>query len=352
MTWLYLNLSLGRLTGEARFFDMVEQALYNHLLGAQSPDGRGWAYYMGLRDSKRYRWHTDPDCCPKRGSRALAHMPQHVFGITDDGLAVNFYEPSEASLALPSGIGVSVAMEGNYPFDGNIRLTISPREPSRFAVSLRLPGWCWDWTLRINGVAQDARPDAKGYLASRRAWEPGDLLELKLEMPARMAVDRLGNNGRVALTRGPLVYAADSSYLPHAPADVREWWLDRAAEPTVMSEPDLPGVRLLDDVILLLNDAHAADAIRVVEDENTGSTHLVVPALMVRPERGRTVWKEPERYHELVTCADSRTSVDLELVPFFEAGNQDPENYRDGVWPNTEPATRVTYQVWLPYMCA
>lgn len=67
-TWMYLNLSLGRLTGEARFFDMVEQTLYNHLLGAQSPDGRGWAYYMGLRDSKRYRWHTDPDCCPTRAS--------------------------------------------------------------------------------------------------------------------------------------------------------------------------------------------------------------------------------------------------------------------------------------------
>ncbi|MGH2616952.1 MAG: beta-L-arabinofuranosidase domain-containing protein, partial [Thermomicrobiales bacterium] len=72
MTWLYLNLSLGRLTGEARFWDMAEQTLYNHLLGAQSEDGRGWAYYLGLRDSKRYRWHTDPDCCPSRGARALA----------------------------------------------------------------------------------------------------------------------------------------------------------------------------------------------------------------------------------------------------------------------------------------
>ncbi|NTU76156.1 MAG: SDR family NAD(P)-dependent oxidoreductase, partial [Anaerolineaceae bacterium] len=68
--------------------DMVEQTLYNHLLGAQSPDGRGWAYYMGLRDSKRFRWHTDPDCCPTRGVRALAQMVQHVFSTTRDGIAV------------------------------------------------------------------------------------------------------------------------------------------------------------------------------------------------------------------------------------------------------------------------
>ncbi|MEW6401155.1 MAG: beta-L-arabinofuranosidase domain-containing protein, partial [Chloroflexota bacterium] len=64
MGWLYLNLQLGKLLGEARFFDMAEQTLYNHLLSAQSPDGRGWQYYTGLRDHKRYRWHTDPECCP------------------------------------------------------------------------------------------------------------------------------------------------------------------------------------------------------------------------------------------------------------------------------------------------
>ena len=65
--WIELSMTLGRLTGEARFFDAAEQAIYNHLLAAQSEDGRGWAYYVGLRDVKRYREHTDPECCPHGG---------------------------------------------------------------------------------------------------------------------------------------------------------------------------------------------------------------------------------------------------------------------------------------------
>ena len=94
------------------------------LLAAQSPDGWGWAYYVGLRDSKRYRWHTDPECCPSRGVRALAQMPQHVFGIDEDGVVVNFYESAEATITLQSGIQVGINLEGDYPFDEDVRFAV------------------------------------------------------------------------------------------------------------------------------------------------------------------------------------------------------------------------------------
>ena len=326
MTWLYLNLSLGRLTGEARFFDMVEQTLYNHLLGAQSPDGRGWAYYMGLRDSKRYRWHTDPDCCPKRGSRALAQMPEHLFGIDDSGLVVNFYEPAAATLTLFSGLEVGIDLEGRYPFDGLIRAVVRPTESSEFRVRLRLPGWCKGWRLSLNGAPQDVQPDDTGYFAMTRTWAAGDVIELEMDMPARTVVDDLGNVGRAAVMRGPLVYAADSSYLPEG--------------------------RLLDDVILALDGAEPAKSLQVVGAEND-SVHVVVATVVPQPRTGVGVWKEKERYYSLAACGDAKTREveDLELVPFFEAGNRDPDSYRDGVSSNVEPATKVTYQVWLPYTC-
>ena len=326
MTWLYLNLSLGRLTGEARFFDMVEQTLYNHLLGAQSPDGRGWAYYMGLRDSKRYRWHTDPDCCPKRGSRALAQMPEHLFGIDDSGLVVNFYEPAAATLTLFSGLEVGIDLEGRYPFDGLIRAVVRPTESSEFRVRLRLPGWCKGWRLSLNGAPQDVQPDDTGYFAMTRTWAAGDVIELEMDMPARTVVDDLGNVGRAAVMRGPLVYAADSSYLPEG--------------------------RLLDDVILALDGAEPAKSLQVVGAEND-SVHVVVATVVPQPGTGVGVWKEKERYYDLAACGDAKTleAKDLELVPFFEAGNRDPDSYRDGVSSYAEPATKVTYQVWLPYTC-
>ena len=79
--------------------------------------------------------------------------------------------------------------------------------------------------------------------------------------------------------------------------------------------------------------------------------HLVVPAVIVQPEKSEGVRNKAERYHNLAAYGGAKKVFDLELVPFFEAGNRDPENYKDGVWSNSEPATRVIYQVWLPYDC-
>jgi len=324
MTWLYLNLNLGKLTGNARYYDMVEQTLYNHLLGAQSPDGRGWAYYMGLRDSKRFRWHTDPDCCSSRGVRALAQMPQHIINNRGDGLVVNFYEDSEANICLSSGLNIQTKMETRYPFTGDVKLTIRLKELTSFKVYLRLPGWCKNWKIRVNDLPQQISPDISGYLVIERSWSSGDQIELQLEMPVNILVDDMGNNGRVAITRGPLVYAADNSYLPDG--------------------------KILDDVILLLNKDNPNEGIHGIEYNEADSVHLVVPMAVVKPHEGTGGWYEGERYFLLDDGKGINSPTDIRLVPFFEAGTNDPKAYKDGVWENTEPVTSVTYQVWLPYI--
>ena len=273
MTWLYLNLSLGRLTGESRFFDMAEQALYNHLLAAQSPDGRGWAYYLGLRDSKRHRWHTDPDCCPTRGSRAIAQLPQHVFGITPGGLAVNLYEAADARLTLPSGLHVRATIDTRYPFSGEVRLSLYPARPARFAVQMRRPGWCQGWRLAVNGTDLAASEEHHGYLCVDRMWSPGDVIDLKLDMPPRVIIDERGNNGRAAFARGPLVYAADCAFLPAA--------------------------TLLDDVIVFLNGAQPAACIKVLVPADSQSARLAVRTAVQKPQRGSNLWGNSGRYFDL-----------------------------------------------------
>ncbi len=214
MGWMYLNFSLARLTGDARYLDMAEQTLYNHLMAAQSPDGERWAYYLGLRDSKRYRWHTDPECCPTKGVRGIAVTLPHVFGLFEDGVSVNFYDAAEAALPVPSGRMVKLAVDTDYPYDGQVLITVNPETAETFILRLRLPGWCSSYTLRVNGAAEDLTPDEKGYLALNRAWSAGDQVALVMDMPAGVVVDTIGNIGRVAIVRGPLVYAADAGYLP------------------------------------------------------------------------------------------------------------------------------------------
>ena len=237
----------------------------------------------------------------------------------------NVFVRKSTTNLLPSTGRVGVRLEGDYPFGGDVRLTLEPEEAAEFALRMRLPGWCRAWRLSLNGALLETEPDQTGYLAIEREWQMGDQVALNMDMPVHAVVDAIGNVGRAALVRGPLVYAADESYLPAG--------------------------RLLDDVVLLLNAEDANRDDQVVRDEETGSVHLVVPAAVLRPASGPGWWREKQRYDDLAACDDSQTSEEITLVPFYEAGNRDPDIYRDGVWPNSERVARITYQVWLPYVC-
>jgi DUF1680 family protein len=321
---MYLNLSLGRLTGEAKYWDMAEQTLYNHLLGAQSEDGRGWAYYLGLRDSKRFRWHTDPDCCPSRGTRALAQMPTHLFSITADGIAVNFYEPADAELPLPDGGTVRLAQTGRYPFDGAVDLAVNPETPSSFVVRLRIPGWCRSWDIQVNGEPVPSERDNSGYVLIDREWAQGDSVHIAFDMPARIVADADGNVGKVAFVRGPLVFAADSA--------------------------DLPSDRLLDDVIVALDPRAPGNGVDVTAGAENEPVHLSVNLASIEPVLGEGLWQVPERYHDVSARGRVAKDGSLRLVPFFLAGNRDERSYRDEIVYAKEPVTDVTFQVWLPYL--
>jgi DUF1680 family protein len=329
MGWMYLNLSLGRLTGDACYFDMAEMVIYNHLLGAQSPDGKGWAYYLGLRDHKRYRWHTDPECCPSRGVRALAQLPQHMFDVERDGIVVNLYDSTTGQITLENGIEVTLNMQTGYPFDGHVKLQVSPSGEGEFAIKLRLPGWCDGFALRLNGEIQGIRPNGQGYLGLSHKRAVGDIIDLTMEMPIRVVVDRIGNPGHVALVRGPLVYAADRAYLPDD--------------------------SVLDDITLQLDPTEATNGFKLIKDDQTGHVHYVAPAVLVRGGVGTPLWREGGRYHDILAGAESGTQerMGVRLIPFFDAGNRDPDRYRDGIWNiGQDNPYRVAFQVWLPYVWA
>jgi DUF1680 family protein len=320
--WMYINLSLGRLTGESRYFDMVEQALYNHLLGAQSPDGQGWAYYLGLRDAKRYRWHTDPECCPSKGVRMLAMIPAEVFGLTRQGIVINFYESAAAELSSPSNRKIKVTMDTQYPWQGNVRIKLELAQAEAFTVALRLPGWCRNWNARINDKEVVLQADEKGYLSIERTWQTGDLIILDFNMPVQAVMDRLGNRGRVAVTRGPLVYAADSAYLPTG--------------------------FLLDDVVLSLDGDFHGKSFSLVENQEAQTIHILCPILHPSPAYRDPLWPG-ERYQRLASSTEDVGITEINLVPFLEAGNQGKDVFRKIIARNDEPVVDVTFQVWLPY---
>lgn len=226
----YWNQRLFLLHGDAKYVDVLERTLYNGLISGLSLDGRSFFYPNPLESNgqhERSPWFGCA-CCPGNMTRFLASVPGYVYAHRGDVLYVNLFVASTAEVGLDGGMKVKLAQETRYPWDGAVKITVTPGRKARFTLNVRIPGWARNEvtpgglyrfvnqvndrvSLKVNGKPVALNLD-KGYAVLTRAWKNGDAVELDLPMPVRrvaaneaVAADR----NRVALQRGPLVYCAE-----------------------------------------------------------------------------------------------------------------------------------------------
>ncbi len=209
VTWLQFNAQLLRLTGEARFAEQLEHTALNQLLGAQKPDGTAWGYYVQMEGQKPYSATLDGHCCLSSGPRGIALLPTFAVTTDRDGAVINLFDAGTAHLNLADGTPVTLKLETLYPSDGHIRITVDPAAKKEFAIKLRLPAWCSDYSITPTGWEKGS----DGYLTLRREWKVGDVIDLNLKLEPRIITGDHMNQGKVAILYGPLVLAADDSLL-------------------------------------------------------------------------------------------------------------------------------------------
>jgi DUF1680 family protein len=232
-------------TGDVEYLDVMERTLYNGFLSGVSHAGDTFFYTNVLESSGRDQRaeYFEVACCPANLARMMALLPGFVYARKDDRVYVNLYVGSEADVELPDGT-VHLRQETDYPWDGMVRLEVDGGDSRAFELALRIPGWARDRPvpsdlyrftdgidapveLRINGDTvqlpaagssvsgprESTIRAAGGLIVISRAWQPGDFIELILPMPVRtvgahpLVEDAVG---KVALQRGPLVYAAEA----------------------------------------------------------------------------------------------------------------------------------------------
>jgi len=209
---------------DGRFTDHVELVLFNGALSGISRDGEHYFYENVLEshgDNRRWKWHYCP-CCPTNIARLIASLGSYFYTTKPDELAVHLYGANRAEAVLGDTV-VQVSQATQYPWDGDIRLALSPAVPKRFALKLRIPGWCREARLSVNGAFVPAETH-KGYATIEREWRAGDEVRVSFAMP----VERLYANpevsedaGRVALKRGPVVYCLEEVDNGFAPQRLR-----------------------------------------------------------------------------------------------------------------------------------
>jgi DUF1680 family protein len=243
MMWNWRMLAV---TGEARFADVIERALYNGINSGMSLSGTLYCYRNPLESAGekiRNEWY-DTTCCPPNLERILASLPGYFYNTSAKGVYVNLYDSSHLDWHLENGTGLKIDQTTRFPWGDTAEITVTPAAATEFSVFLRAPGWSVATEFSVNGKHAPGTVKSGEYFEIHRAWSAGDRIEVKFDMtPQLVRANPLvrENAGRVAIQRGPLVYCIESPDQP-TPGSVFDLELARLASPfRAEFRPDLLG---------------------------------------------------------------------------------------------------------------
>ena len=230
------NHRLFLLHKDAKFIDVLERTLYNAVIVGVSLEGDTFFYPNPLASDGKFRFNKGAACrqpwfgtacCPGNIARFIPSIPGYIYASKEKEIYVNLFIASETILDLDDQ-SIKIEQQTQYPWDGKIKITISPILEAEFTLNVRVPGWAQnqpvpgDLYRYMNAV--DAEPELSvngesmtiglenGFVRLRRIWRPGDTVELHLPMPVRLVVSHPNvkeNSGKIALERGPLVYCVE-----------------------------------------------------------------------------------------------------------------------------------------------
>jgi uncharacterized protein len=246
-------------TGDAKFMDVVELALFNSVLSGGALDGTNFFYTNPLRVTDPMpvdlRWSrtrvpfVSSFCCPPNLVRTIAESADYAYGKSAAAIWVNLYGANLLETEL-AGERIRLSQETEFPWSGRVRIKIEACGKKEFALKLRIPGWAQGASLRLNDQPElaDQEIGAPHYFEIRRVWSPGDFVDLDLPMPVRlMEANPLVEEdlNQVAVQRGPVVYCLES---PDLPAGVK---ISDVLIPADMKLTARYDQRLLDGVVVL-----------------------------------------------------------------------------------------------------
>ena len=197
--------ALLRIDGGTLCGDVMERTIYNGLFAAQSPNGRRLRYYAPFEGKREY-FGGDTYCCPCNFRRIIAELPGMVYYRRGEGVAVNLYTKSSATLKVAGDVSLEVRQETDYPNSGDVVVRLNPSRPCHFPVCLRIPRWCETARIAINGGEVETVATGGTFSTVTRMWRAGDTIELHMPMNWRVVKGRKSQAGRVAVMRGPVLF--------------------------------------------------------------------------------------------------------------------------------------------------
>lgn len=227
---VFWNQRMNMLSGNAKYIDVLERSLYNGALDGLSLSGDRFFYGNPLASegkNNRREWFGTA-CCPSNIARLVSSLGNYIYATSANAIWVNLFAGSQATMFLGKN-KVGLTMETGYPWNGNVKLSISPSKKQNFDLRIRIPGWLneaapgdlykyeteekIDPVIFVNGKKIEYQKE-NGYAVINRSWKKADAVTIELPMKVKRIVSNplvKQNNNRVALQYGPLLYCVEGT---------------------------------------------------------------------------------------------------------------------------------------------
>lgn len=231
---VYWNHRMFLLHGDAKYIDVLERSLYNGVISGVGLDGKTFFYPNPMECDLHYHFNRgsltrepwfDCSCCPTNLCRFMPSIPGYIYAHKVDNIYVNLFAASKTTVDVGNN-PVEISQSTNYPWNGDVRLTVNPQSATNFSLKLRIPGWAENQPipgdlysyispaeesvrLSINGEPI-AFEKENGYATVTRKWQKGDIVDYHIPIAikaVRCNVEVESNKGLIVLERGPLVYS-------------------------------------------------------------------------------------------------------------------------------------------------
>ncbi len=324
--FMYSNESLLKITGDTRYAERCEEIAFNSLPAALTPNLRGLHYLTapnliscdssGDHDFQNNGTLVSYDpwsyrCCQHNFAFGWPYFAEHLWLATEDnGIAAVLYAPSQVTSKVAGGTEVRIVEDTRYPFGDWIDLTISTNTPVEFPLYLRIPEWCPNAKIVLNGEDLKVQAQPSAYVALRRKWSNGD--KIRVELPQKIEVKtwkKLGN--AVSVRRGPLWYSLMIGEKWNRYGGTDEW-------PAYEILPTTPW-----NYGLALNPADPAASITLVNQKPPADQPFrpeVAPIVLKAEARRIPQWKEEKRMVGKLPVSPVQTSSLLEDITLIPMG--------------------------------
>ena len=228
---VFWNQRMNALTGDSKYMDVLEKTLYNGALDGLSLDGDRFFYGNPLASNGRHsrREWFGTACCPANIARLIASLGNYIYAGSNDGIWVNLFVGSNTIIPVQK-VNIALNMETNYPWDGAVKISVTPDKKVTYTLHLRIPGYVngiavpgglYNFTntsvttpvIKVNGIAINYNTE-QGYAIINREWKKGDVVEMAIPMDIKKVITRdevNQDNDRMALQRGPLIYCFEGA---------------------------------------------------------------------------------------------------------------------------------------------